>query len=30
MDGFDLGIGILMPMVTRGEARDTMVNSVAP
>jgi cytochrome d ubiquinol oxidase subunit II len=30
MDGFDLGIGILLPFVERREDRDTMVNTVAP
>ncbi|WP_421021850.1 cytochrome d ubiquinol oxidase subunit II, partial [Klebsiella pneumoniae] len=30
MDGFDLGIGILMPFITEREERDLMVNSVAP
>lgn len=30
MDGFDLGIGILMPFVSYREERDLMVNSVAP
>jgi cytochrome d ubiquinol oxidase subunit II len=30
MDGFDLGIGILFPFVRDREARDVMVNTVAP
>jgi cytochrome d ubiquinol oxidase subunit II len=30
MDGFDLGIGILFPLVTDREHRDVMVNTVAP
>ncbi|MGK9174970.1 cytochrome d ubiquinol oxidase subunit II [Yokenella regensburgei] len=30
MDGFDLGIGILFPLVKGAEDRDVMVNSVAP
>jgi len=30
MDGFDLGIGILLPFVRSIEDRDTMVNTVAP
>ena len=30
MDGFDLGIGILFPFAPSDEARDTMMNSVAP
>jgi len=30
MDGFDLGIGILFPLIRNGEDRDVMVNSVAP
>ena len=30
MDGFDLGIGILMPFTPKLEDRDTMVNTVAP
>jgi cytochrome d ubiquinol oxidase subunit II len=30
MDGFDLGIGILFPGAPDEEARDTMMNSVAP
>lgn len=30
MDGFDLGIGILMPLVENKQHRDDMVNSVAP
>lgn len=30
MDGFDLGIGILFPLVTDREERDVMVNTVAP
>ncbi len=30
MDGFDLGIGILFPLVTDPEERDAMVNTVAP
>ena len=30
MDGFDLGIGILFPLVQDEEERDVMVNSVAP
>ncbi|NUB23411.1 cytochrome d ubiquinol oxidase subunit II [Azospirillum brasilense] len=30
MDGFDLGIGILYPFVPSEEARDVMMNSVAP
>ncbi|MDO6706513.1 cytochrome d ubiquinol oxidase subunit II [Photobacterium sp. 1_MG-2023] len=30
MDGFDLGIGILMPLVRNAEQKDVMVNSVAP
>lgn len=30
LDGFDLGIGILFPMLGRGVERDTAMNSVAP
>ncbi|TVP09290.1 cytochrome d ubiquinol oxidase subunit II [Shewanella sp. KCT] len=30
MDGFDLGIGIVMPFVKSGPQKDVMVNSVAP
>jgi len=30
MDGFDLGIGILFPVIKNAEDRDVMVNSVAP
>ena len=30
MDGFDLGIGILFPATQDADARDVMVNSVAP
>lgn len=30
LDGFDLGIGILFPFAPDEEARDTMINSVAP
>jgi cytochrome d ubiquinol oxidase subunit II len=30
MDGFDLGIGILFPLLKRGAERDTAMNSVAP
>src|SRR5258708_18300775 len=30
LDGFDLGIGILLPFVRSIEDRDTMVNTVAP
>ncbi len=30
MDGFDLGVGILFPFAPGDEARDTMMNSVAP
>lgn len=30
MDGFDLGIGILMPLVQDKQQRDDMVNTVAP
>ncbi|SDW65868.1 cytochrome d ubiquinol oxidase subunit II [Marinobacter mobilis] len=30
MDGFDLGVGILFPFAPDEEARDTMMNSVAP
>ncbi|WP_273859838.1 cytochrome d ubiquinol oxidase subunit II [Photobacterium sp. GSS17] len=30
MDGFDLGIGILMPLVKNRDERDLMVNTVAP
>lgn len=30
MDGFDLGIGILMPFVKNEQQKDVMVNSVAP
>lgn len=30
MDGFDLGIGILYPMVKDKHDRDVMMNSVAP
>jgi cytochrome d ubiquinol oxidase subunit II len=29
-DGFDLGVGILTPLVREPEHRDTMVNSIAP
>jgi cytochrome d ubiquinol oxidase subunit II len=30
MDGFDLGIGILFPLISDREERDVMVNTVAP
>lgn len=30
MDGFDLGIGILFPLIGDAEERDAMVNTVAP
>ena len=30
MDGFDLGIGILFPLLDRGRQRDATMNSVAP
>jgi len=30
LDGFDLGVGILFPFVPSHDARDTMMNSVAP
>jgi cytochrome d ubiquinol oxidase subunit II len=30
MDGFDLGIGILFPLIKDEGERDIMVNSVAP
>lgn len=30
LDGFDLGIGILFPMLERGSQRDQAMNSVAP
>jgi cytochrome d ubiquinol oxidase subunit II len=30
MDGFDLGIGILFPLLERGRDRNTAINSVAP
>ena len=30
MDGFDLGVGILFPLLQRGGERDTAMNSVAP
>jgi len=30
MDGFDLGIGILFPLLERGQDRNAAVNSVAP
>jgi len=30
LDGFDLGVGILFPTLTRGSDRDTAMNSVAP
>ena len=30
MDGFDLGIGILFPMIPAGRERDTAMNSIAP
>jgi len=30
MDGFDLGIGILFPLLERGQQRDATMNSVAP
>ncbi len=30
MDGFDLGIGILFPMVANRDDRNTMINTVAP
>ncbi|MFV8833569.1 cytochrome d ubiquinol oxidase subunit II [Aquisalimonas sp.] len=30
MDGFDLGVGILFPFAPDEEARDTMMNTVAP
>ncbi len=30
MDGFDLGVGIIFPRLTRGEERDVAVASIAP
>ncbi len=30
MDGFDLGIGILFPLLDKGEPRNAAINSVAP
>ncbi len=30
MDGFDLGIGILFPLLPVGHERDSAINSVAP
>src|SRR5690554_7180591 len=30
MDGFDLGLGVLFPFAPSEEARDVMMNSVAP
>jgi cytochrome d ubiquinol oxidase subunit II len=30
LDGFDLGIGILFPLIDKGHDRDTATNSVAP
>src|SRR5690606_39819754 len=30
MDGFDLGVGILFPFAPAEDARDVMMNSVAP
>ncbi len=30
LDGFDLGIGILFPLLPEGQERDTAMNSVAP
>ncbi len=30
MDGFDLGIGLLFPVLPPGAERDTAMNSVAP
>ena len=30
MDGFDLGIGILFPLIRDRDERDVMVNTVAP
>lgn len=30
LDGFDLGIGILFPLLARGKDRDQAMNSVAP
>ena len=30
MDGFDLGIGILFPLIQKEEERDIMINTVAP
>ena len=30
MDGFDLGIGLLYPLVPKSEHRDVMMNTVAP
>lgn len=30
MDGFDLGVGILLPLVGDRHEKDVMVNSVAP
>jgi len=30
LDGFDLGIGVLFPWLTKGSERDTAMNSVAP
>src|SRR3546814_1805308 len=30
LDGFDLGIGVLFPLIDRGRDRDIAMNSVAP
>lgn len=30
LDGFDLGLGILFPLVPREKDRSTMLNSIAP
>ncbi|MFZ4688268.1 MAG: cytochrome d ubiquinol oxidase subunit II [Polymorphobacter sp.] len=30
MDGFDLGIGILFPLMAKGEQRNTAINTIAP
>ncbi len=30
MDGFDLGLGILFPLIEKGDCRNTVVNTVAP
>ena len=30
LDGFDLGVGILFPVLTSDRHRDLMVNTVAP